>query len=151
MKLPPTAHEERGAAVIEGALILLAFLTVFFSIWEAGRLMNVQQCVTNGAREGARFAVTPLTQTSCLPTDTAIRTRVNTFLQAASINGATIAINSGNGIGTPELIPPVTGKQYTRVTVTYSYSFLSIPLLNGLTTTLHGEALMKNEALYACP
>ncbi len=148
MKLSPTAHEQRGAAVIEGALILLAFLTVFFGIWEAGRLMNVQQCVTNGAREGARFAVTPLTQTSCLPTDTAIRDRVNIFLQAASINGATITINSGNGIGTPTV---VNGKQYTRVRVTYDYSFLGIPLLNGLTTTLHGEALMKNEALYACP
>ena len=132
MKLSPTAHEERGAAVIEGALILLAVLTVFFSIWEAGRLMNVQQVVTNGAREGARFAVTPLTQTSCLPTDTAIRSRVNTFLGSANITGATIDINpdSGGTIGTPTLI---NGKQYTRVRVTYTYSFLSLPLLNGFT------------------
>lgn len=150
MKLSPTAHPEQGAAILEGALILLAVLTVFFSIWEAGRLMNVQQVVTNGAREGARYAVAPLAQnlcteatlTTCMPTDDQIRTQVNKYLQSASISGATITINDGSGKDTPVV---VNGIQYTKVNVTVSYSFLSIPLLNSFSATLHGVALMRNE------
>lgn len=150
MRLAKTDPQERGAAVLEGALILLVFLTVFFAIWEGGRLMNVQQVVTNAAREGARFAVTPLSQTSCLPSDIAIRSRVNTFLQSANINvdpATAVSINKGNGIANPTI---VSGNQYTRVEVAVPYSFLSLPLLN-LSAILNGDALMKNEALYACP
>jgi Flp pilus assembly protein TadG len=150
MKSSPTTHPERGAAILEGTLILLAVFAVVFSIWEAGRLMNVQQCVTNGAREGARYAVAPLaqnlctetTRTTCMPSDDQIRTRVNIYLQAASISGATITINDGGGKDTPVAI---NGIQYTKVNVTVAYSFLSLPLLNNLTATLHGVALMRNE------
>ncbi|MFY9556132.1 MAG: TadE family protein [Blastocatellia bacterium] len=133
---------ERGAAVIEGAMILLTLFTLIFAIWEAGRMFNVQEVTTNAAREGARLAVAPLTQTSTLPTDTAIRDRANIFLRSSAITNATITINDGNGIGTPVII---NGNEFTRVRVDVPYRFLNLPLLGGLSVTLSGEALMRNE------
>ena len=47
----------RGAAAVELAfVVLLFFVPVLFGIWEAGRLIEVQQSVSNGTREGARLA-----------------------------------------------------------------------------------------------
>jgi Flp pilus assembly protein TadG len=134
--------EEHGAAVIEGAMILLTLFTLIFAIIEAGRMFNVQEVTTNAAREGARLAVAPLTQTSTLPSDTAIRDRANTFLRASAITNATITINDGNGVGTPVIID---GNRFTRVRVDVPYSFLNLPLLAGASVTLSGEALMRNE------
>jgi Flp pilus assembly protein TadG len=133
---------EHGAAVIEGALVLLTLFTLIFAIWEAGRMFNVQEVTTNAAREGARLAVAPLTQTSTLPSDTAIRDRANIFLRASAVTNATITINDGNGVGTPVII---NGTRFTRVRVDVPYSFLTLPLLGNLTATLSGEALMRNE------
>ncbi|HXG92282.1 MAG TPA: TadE/TadG family type IV pilus assembly protein [Blastocatellia bacterium] len=139
-----TDSSERGAAILEGALILLALFTLIFAIWEAGRMFNVQEVVTNAAREGARLAVTPLTQTlpGTLPSDTDVQTRVNQFLQSSSIEGATITINDGAGIATPVVI---NGNEFTKVKVSVPYSFLSLPLLGDLSVTITGESLMRNE------
>ena len=37
-------------------VVLFFFIPVLFGIWEAGRLIEVQQIVSNSAREGARLA-----------------------------------------------------------------------------------------------
>jgi Flp pilus assembly protein TadG len=143
MKGLKTDSNERGAAVIEGALILLTLFTLIFSIWEAGRFFNVQNVVTNAAREGARLAVTPLTQTSNLPSDTEIQDRVTVFLQSSAIRNSTITINDGDGIATPVVID---GNEFTRVRVSVPYGFLTLPLLGDvLNVNITGEALMRNE------
>ena len=50
----PARH---GAAALELALVVMFFFVpVLFGIWEAGRLIEVQQIVSNSAREGARLA-----------------------------------------------------------------------------------------------
>jgi Flp pilus assembly protein TadG len=46
-----------GAAVVEAAFVLSAFLLILFGIIEYCRLLFLQQLITNAAREGARFAV----------------------------------------------------------------------------------------------
>jgi Flp pilus assembly protein TadG len=139
-----TDSRERGAVIIEGALVLLTLFTLIFAIWEAGRLFNVQNVVTNAAREGARLAVTPLSgATSTLPNSTDIQTRVNRFLQSSSIENGTISINDGAGMGSPILID---GNEFTKVEVSVPYSFLTLPLLGDvLDVTLKGESLMRNE------
>ena len=46
-----------AAAAVELAFVVLFFfIPVLFGIWEAGRLIEVQQIVSNSAREGARLA-----------------------------------------------------------------------------------------------
>jgi len=139
-----TDSRERGAAIIEGALVLLTLFTFIFAIFEVGRLFNVQNVVTNAAREGARSAVAPLAGgTSTLPSDSDIQNRVNTFLQSSAIAGATTTINDSNGMGSPLVI---NGTEFTKVEVSVPYRFLTLPLLgNVLNVTLKGEALMRNE------
>jgi TadE-like protein len=135
---------ERGAVIIEGALVLLTLFTFIFAILETGRFFNVQNVLTNAAREGARLAVTPLSGgTSTLPADSDIQNRVNIFLQSSSIESGSTTINNGNGMGSPIVID---GGEFTNVEVSVPYSFLSLPLLgNILNVTLKGESLMRNE------
>ena len=50
-------HTRAAAAAVELAFVVLFFfIPVLFGIWEAGRLIEVQQIVSNSAREGARLA-----------------------------------------------------------------------------------------------
>lgn len=47
----------RGVAAIELAFVFMLFvIPLMFGIWEVGRLVQVQQIVSNGTREGARLA-----------------------------------------------------------------------------------------------
>jgi Flp pilus assembly protein TadG len=49
----------RGAVAIEFALVLPIFLLLVFGVIEVGRMVMVYQILTNGAREGARYAIVP--------------------------------------------------------------------------------------------
>lgn len=135
-----TWREQRGVAVVEGAMVLLPFLVMLLGIFEAGRFFNVQQVLTNASREGARLAVAPLSGTRTLPTTGEIESEVQRFLQAANIQGATIAVNR------PVLID--TGgvqTEFTRVVVSLPYQVLTLSMFSVLEISLVGEALMRNE------
>ncbi|MFO0803518.1 MAG: TadE/TadG family type IV pilus assembly protein [Gemmataceae bacterium] len=50
-------EKRRGVASIELAVVCLFFIfPVLFGVWEIGRLVQVQQIVSNSARDGARLA-----------------------------------------------------------------------------------------------
>src|SRR5262245_5826433 len=89
---PRHNRAERGTAIVEAAIILTIFFMFLFGIFEAGRFLNTQQVLTNAAREGARFGVTPLSGTNTLPTDTEISNRVDEYLASASISGQTVTV-----------------------------------------------------------
>jgi Flp pilus assembly protein TadG len=132
---------EHGAVVIESALTLLLLLTLIFGIFEAGRMMSMQQVLTNAAREGARLSVTPLTGTDTLPSTDAVKAKVNQYLQSVNMTGATITVTQSAPCTTPGCD---TGMVMSSVTVSVPYSFLSIPLLN-TSFTMTGTAVMRNE------
>lgn len=133
-------QDQRGAAAVEGAVVLLVFLVVILAIFEAGRFFNVQQVLTNASREGARLAVLPLSGTSSLPTTGQIESEVQRFLQAANIQGATIAVNRPVSINTGGVL-----SEFTRVTVSVPYQVLTLSMFSNLAIPLVGEALMRNE------
>jgi Flp pilus assembly protein TadG len=58
LRLNQRSQERRkAAAAVELAFVVLFFfIPVLFGVWEAGRLIEVQQIVSNSAREGARLA-----------------------------------------------------------------------------------------------
>jgi Flp pilus assembly protein TadG len=131
---------ETGTAVVESAMTLLMFFTLLMAIMEGGRFLNVQQTLTNAAREGARVAVAPVTRTSDLATTGEIETEVGRFLAAARISGATITVErpivvQANGL-------PM---QFTRVRVSVPYRVISLAAFAALSVNLTGEALMRNE------
>src|SRR4051812_47359519 len=77
----------RGAAVVEFAVVSPVFFLLVFGMIEYGRMVMVQQLLTNAAREGARVGV--------LDNSTAsdVTTAVNSYLTAAKITTATITCN----------------------------------------------------------
>ena len=148
---------ETGTAVVETALSLLLFFTFLLGIMEAGRLFQVQQTLTDAAREGARWAVAPLTNTNypCSggSTDTTcIRDRVQIFLGAAGItllgDGCTVSsLQKGDACITTLNQDEVIGADhYTRVQIMSKYQLITLSLFSSLTVgNLKGEALMRNE------
>ena len=130
------------------------FFSLLFGIIEAGRFLNMRQVLTNAAREGARFGVAPTSGTNNLPDETEIRTRVESFLAAAHIMGATVSTKCP--VGAPEActstdasMSATTGivtTEYTEVTVTKPFSVVTIPgFFNALQINLTGKALMRRE------
>ena len=52
-----TTRPRRGVAAVEMALVTLVFVVpCLIGLWEVGRMIQVQQIVSNSAREGARLA-----------------------------------------------------------------------------------------------
>jgi hypothetical protein len=51
------AKEQKGASLVEFALILLAFLSLLFGVIEFGLVIYNQQVINNAAREGARAGI----------------------------------------------------------------------------------------------
>ena len=49
--------KRRGAAAVEFAVVAPIFLLLVFGMIEYGRMVMVQQVLTNASREGARVAV----------------------------------------------------------------------------------------------
>ncbi len=131
---------QRGAAIIESAIILLVFLLILFGIFELGRIMNAQETLTDAAREGARFASTPVAMTNNLPTNAQITTLVDGFLQASGLNGANVTITRPVVI-----VNGSTPTEYTRVRVDLQYQPVLGTLFFVNTVNLKGEALMRNE------
>ena len=134
MKPDPRASE-RGTAVIEGTLCLLAFFTVILGIFEIARFVNVYQVATDAAREGARLAVTPLTQTSALPSSATVEAEVRRFLDGDLIQGATVTVGGVN----------IGADQFTLVTVTVPYQVMSLSMFSALQFNLVSNSMMRNE------
>ncbi len=133
-------REQRGTAVVEAALTVLGFLVLLLGIFEAGRLFNVQQSLTEASREGARLAVLPLSGTSTLPTQGEIENEVQRLLQAANIGGAVTVVERPISIVTGGV-----STTFTRVRVSLPYTVLTLSMFSNLEITLVGETLMRDE------
>lgn len=105
----------RGAAIVEFALTVPLFFTLFLGIVEFGRMVMVQQILVNAARVGARSAI--LAGVSA----TQAQTVMSNYLTSAGITGATTSVsptNAGSG---------------TAVTVTVSVPCSSVAWTGALT------------------
>jgi Flp pilus assembly protein TadG len=105
----PGWSSERGAQVIEFAIVLPILLVVFAGIVDFGLIFNRYEVVVNAAREGARVGSLPnytLAQ---------VQTRVNNYLNAGlgagTSNNATVTM-----AGTT--VTPTVGNPYAAQTVT---------------------------------
>ena len=138
---------------MESAIILIMFFMLLFGVIEAGRFLNQRQVLTNAAREGARFAVLPLSGTNTLPTAAEIQTKVDSFLAASHITGATTTVKCPLGAvgctSTDASMSVATGAvttDYTEVTVSKDFAVVTIPgFFKALNITLQGKALMRRE------
>ena len=75
-------RNRQGAAVVEFAIVAPVFFLLVFGMIEYGRMVMVQQVITNASREGARVGVLDGSTTS------SVTTAVNNYLTAAKISTA---------------------------------------------------------------
>lgn len=141
-------RSERGAALLEMALTLPLLLLVCVGILEFGRAYQTWQVLTNAAREGARIAVLPGI------TDSAVQSRVQTYLSAGQIpNAASATVN----IDRTQTVSIGTGTaSASQVTVTYPFNFIVLDPIARLAThststafttvNMVATATMRNES-----
>jgi Flp pilus assembly protein TadG len=130
------ANDRRGASAVEFAIVAPVFFLVVLGIIEFGRMVMVQQVITNAAREGARIAVLDSATTA------RVTTRVNDYLSAARLRGATVTVTP-NPPTLAAFDQPVT----VRVDVPFSaVSALSRPFMSAA-TRLNATAVMRRETM----
>ena len=129
-------RHRRGAAVVEFAVVAPVYFLFVFGIIEYGRMVMVQQILTNAAREGARVGVLDNS------TSSDVTTAANRYLAPANITTATITVSPN---------PPSSATSGNPVSVTVSVGFnqvswLPSPLFLG-GTTLTYTATMRRETM----
>ena len=78
--------QRRGAAVVEFAVVAPIFVLLVFGMIEFGRMVMVQQVITNASREGARRAVLDGAATQD------VVDLINDYLASGSISSATVTV-----------------------------------------------------------
>ncbi|HYG98780.1 MAG TPA: TadE family protein [Terriglobales bacterium] len=134
-----------GATLVEAAVTILILFMFLMAIMEFGRAYNIYQTMTDAAREGARFAVSPCSlvdATGCpygagsLPTESDIIAKTQTYLAAANITGATVLVDQRS-----HAVGGVADTKFTRIQVSRPYQFLLFPY----SINIHSNAEMRNE------
>ena len=129
-------RKRRGAAAVEFAVVAPIFLLLVFGMIEYGRMVMVQQVLTNASREGARCAVLDGT------THQEVVDTVTAYLTSGSIQGANITVTPTNpedaGFGDPVTVSVDIG--FSQV------SWLPSPMYLG-GTTLSATTVMRRESV----
>lgn len=118
-----TDTNERGAALIEFALVLPLLILLVFGVIEFGRGYHTKTTLTHAAREGVRVAA--------LDSGDPVSTVRNA---APNLNSAAIGV-----VVAPN---PCTPGQPVTVTVTYNHAY-DIPLFKGGTWTFVEQGVMR--------
>jgi hypothetical protein len=130
--------KRRGAAVVEFAIVAPVFFLLVFGMIEYGRMVMVQQILTNASREGARQAVLDGATASN------VETAVTNYLANASITGADVDINPPD---------PASAGYGTGITVTVTVPFsqvswLPTPMFPGnQSMMLTASSVMRRESI----
>lgn len=141
-------RSERGAELIEFALVLPLLLMILLGIVDFGFLFQRMQVMTNAAREGARMAVLP----GYKPGD--VDFRVRDFVRTGGVPTTPENLKiSVTDVPIPTTTtPPPSPMKGIRVEVTYTHQYLFIgpiaKLLGGsfASVPVSGVAIMRNEA-----
>jgi Flp pilus assembly protein TadG len=133
-------QSERGAELIEFAVVLPLLLLLIAGIVDFGMMFRTYEAVTNAAREGARVGVLPGYD---VPD---VQARVDAYLAASGLTGAhTTTVTD---------VPVATGAgtfSARSVDLTYTYSFavlgMAAPLFGGSfgSITLNAVSVMRTE------
>jgi Flp pilus assembly protein TadG len=125
-----------GASAVEFAVVAPVFFLVVLGIIEFGRMVMVQQVITNAAREGARIAVLDGSTT------VKVTQRVNDYLSAARLSGATINVSPS---------PPSSAKYDEQVSVEVRIPFSAVSALArpfmSKATVLTANSVMRRETV----
>jgi Flp pilus assembly protein TadG len=140
-------RSERGAELIEFAIVLPILLLVFVAIVDFGLVFQRFLTISNAAREGARIAVLPgYTQTD-------VQNRVTQYVQQGIGDNTVLPTTTLTPVSVdpPGATPPFPAAQVT-VSMTHNYLFLGpvMGLFGGSgsfsSVTLSARATMRTES-----
>lgn len=110
-------RKQKGAAIIEFALVAMLFFTLLLGIMEFGRALFVWNAIGEVTRMGARTAVV------CDLNDADIKAKMIAFPSLASLTNANILINYIPGGCTTDC-------EYVEVSITGATFTPAVPLVN---------------------
>ncbi len=128
--------EEKGAELVEAAVVLPLVILLVLGMFWLGRAYNSLQTLTRAAREGARLAVTP-TCASCgntFPAEAEVRAVIDASLLASSMDPSSVTNFSMQRqvVLNPGSVPEVRG-----VVISFNYPYnLVLPFIPGSLATL---------------
>jgi Flp pilus assembly protein TadG len=131
LRRPHRTHR-RGVAAVEFALLSPLLVFLMLGLWEVGRMIEINQILSNAARVGARQASTGMN------TSTDVQTAVTDYLQAAGLptGHATVTVSAD----------PTTANQGDQIQVTVTIPFsdvrwIALNLVSSSSSTLSGTAV----------
>jgi Flp pilus assembly protein TadG len=112
----PDRGRRRGVAAVEFAVTAPLVLILLFGVWEVGRSIEVQQILSNAAREGGRQA------SSGLKTDSEIRQVVLDYVRNAGLPNANVTVQISNLTQPGATVMDADQLDQCQVTVTIPYA-----------------------------
>jgi Flp pilus assembly protein TadG len=130
-------RNRRGAAAVEFAVVAPVFFIMVLGMVEFGRMVMVQQVLTNASREGARVAVLDGATASD------VTTKVRNYLTAAHLPAVDPTVSPN---------PPSTAGYGDPVTVTVQIPFSQVswlpsPIFVSGSTQLTASTVMRRETV----
>ncbi len=138
-------RNRRGAAVVEFAIVAPVFFLLVFGMIEYGRMVMVQQVITNASREGARVAVLDGSTNAGNDSDPYdVSGKIKSYLTTAKIPYSSSYVTVSPN-------PPSSAGSGNPVTVTVSIPFSAVswlpsPLFLG-SKTLTASSSMRRESV----
>lgn len=142
--------EERGAELVEFAILAPLLVMLLMGMIWFGRAYNTTQTLTRAAREGARFAIAPCCASCCdpsnpYPTEAEVRARIDAALLASSLSPTAVQAFS---MQRAQPLNPGSTIVYTGVVISFTYPFrfvLPFTPLHLTTITLPVSVQMREE------
>jgi Flp pilus assembly protein TadG len=149
MKKKMTIKNQKGAAIVEFAIVLPLLILLFIGICEFGLLWYNSQVIINASREGARAGIARAADAAKLyPDPDGIDYIVIKYCEDRLVTFGGIGLSSTtfpNGDDNMNTTTKPFGVDFS-VQVTYNYNFLVPSIFHlGLTKTIFGRTLMKME------
>jgi Flp pilus assembly protein TadG len=152
--------KERGAELVEFALMLPILLVILAGLWDFGRAYRTYQAITNAARESARLAVVPGGINQKAAVQDGVKAYLNkssldtSFMTAGNIN-TYISLQADAAVTVNLPLGGTSTVTVSRVSVNYPFSFLVFgPVIRlwvpastlGGSVTLRTSVAMQNQA-----
>lgn len=123
MRLSRFVRNERGAAMVEMALVLPIVILLFLGMIDFGRALFLYNNLTNAAREGARYGATQIPTVNTASVTSRVESRIQDF--------------SGVAVTTGKVQVTLPNNTVTVKIVNYPFTPLTpLPMVNGMTLSV---------------
>src|SRR5919204_770357 len=112
-------EHQRGATIVEAAVVLPVFFLLLLAIFEFGLIMSAYHSMVAATREGARVAVIPdPNKNYALPTEATVATAVCNKLRPGVFGANNVDACNGGTVSKAVTCPPYPGKPPALTTET---------------------------------